>query len=203
MTDNIAPTSIRVMVIDDQAERALMVEQRLHANGFSVVARLNSASGLLNQIELHQPQVIVIDLESPDRDVLESLAIVSSHNPTPIVMFTREDDPDFVAEAVQAGVTAYQGQGLNPEIVKTVIDVAMSQFRSFNMLRQQLLETRTELEESRIIEQAKALLSKHQGLDSAAAYDMLRKLSMNTNKRMAQVAETVVATLRNPDHNHE
>ena len=123
------------MVLDDNIERAVMVEKNLLQNGFRVLALLTSASGLLNQIEQHKPDVIVIDIESPDRDVLESLAVVSQHNPTPTVMFSQKNDPDFVSQAVMSGVTAYQGRELSPDIVKPIIEVAMSQFRSFNLLR--------------------------------------------------------------------
>jgi response regulator NasT len=198
MAESDTPKSLGVMVLDDNIERAAMVEQSLLQNGFRVLSLLTSASGLLNQIEQHHPDVIVIDLESPDRDVLESLAIVSAHNPTPIVMFAQQNDPDFVSEAVLSGVTAYQGQAISPEMVKPVIEVAMSQFRSFNLLREQLAQTRTELEESRVIERAKARLAAHRGIDSNSAYQLMRKLSMDNNKRLAAVAETILATLREP-----
>ena len=158
MTETDKPKSLGVMVLDDNIERAVMVEKSLLQNGFRVLVLLTSASGLLNQIEQHKPDVIVIDLESPDRDVLESLAVVSQHNPTPTVMFSQKNDPDFVSQAVMSGVTAYQGRELSPDIVKPIIEVAMSQFRSFNLLRKQLAQTQTELEESKLIERAKARL---------------------------------------------
>jgi len=193
-TDPLKP--LGVMLLDDNIERAAMVERSLLQNGFRVLSLLTSATGLLNQIERHRPDVIVIDLESPDRDVLESLAILSAHNPMPIVMFSQKNDPDFMSEAVQAGVTAYQGKELHPDMVKPIIEVAMSQFRSFNLLREQLAQTRTELEESRLIERAKARLAAHRGIDSNSAYQMMRKLSMDNNKRLPVVAETILATLR-------
>ncbi len=188
-------TSLGVMVLDDHPERAAMVERSLVESGFRVVSLLASSSGLLHQIEAHRPDVIVIDLESPDRDVLESLAIVSAHNPTPIVMFSENDDPEFVRQAVGAGVTAYQGDGLNPAMVKPIIEVAMAQFRSFDILRRELLQTRGELEEHKLIEAAKRRLSEHRGIDAEEAYALMRRLSMNTNKRLVEIAETIVATM--------
>lgn len=199
MTETDKPKSLGVMVLDDNIERAVMVEKNLLQNGFRVLALLTSASGLLNQIEQHKPDVIVIDIESPDRDVLESLAVVSQHNPTPTVMFSQKNDPDFVSQAVMSGVTAYQGRELSPDIVKPIIEVAMSQFRSFNLLRKQLAQTQTELEESKLIERAKARLAAHRGIDSNSAYKLMRKLSMDNNKRMTAVAETILATLREPE----
>ena len=193
--------SLGVMLLDDNIERAAMVEQSLLHNGFRVLSMLTSANGLLNQIEQHRPDVIVIDLESPDRDVLESLSILSAHNPMPIVMFSQHDDPDFMSEAVQAGVTAYQGRGVHPDMVKPIIEVAMSQFCSFNLLRTQLAQPRNELEETRLVERAKARLASYRGIDSNSAYQLMRKLSMDNNKRLTAVAETILATLREPGQN--
>ncbi|MCX2980735.1 ANTAR domain-containing protein [Halieaceae bacterium IMCC14734] len=196
---NCNPSSPRVMVLDDTGERAAMVEISLAAAGFKVVSVLSSASGLLHQIEQHRPDVIVIDLESPDRDVLESLTIVSHHNPTPIVMFSERDDPDFIAAAIDSGVTVYQNDALDPNLVKTVVQVAMRQFQSFNMLRQELLQTRTELEDRKLVERAKALLAKHRAIDQQNAYSLIRKLSMNSNKTIVDISRTVVATLGDMD----
>ena len=192
---NSSASSLGVMVLDDNVERAALLEKSLLDSGFRVVSLLTSSSGLLHQIEQHRPDVVLIDLESPDRDVLESLAIVSAHNPTPIVMFSEIDDADFIRDAVSAGVTAYQGHDLDPTIVKPIIDVAMSQFRSFDLLRQELAETRGQLEDHKLVERAKVVLARHRQISTDRAYQLMRKLSMDTNKPLTAIAQTVVATM--------
>ncbi|MEM1114714.1 MAG: ANTAR domain-containing protein [Pseudomonadota bacterium] len=196
MTDSHTASTIGVMVLDDHPDRASLVEASLETAGFRVVSMLSSSSGLLHQIEQHQPDVILIDLESPDRDVLESLAIANNHNPTPIVMFSGTDDQAFVSEALRSGVTAYQNQALTPDIVKPIIDVAMNQFRYFESMRQELKETRSELEDQRAIERAKVLLARQQSISSDQAYARMRKISMDKNQRLADVARTVLAVLQ-------
>ncbi len=188
-------TALRVMVLDDQVERVAAVETSLVALGFNVVSVLSSASGLLHQIEQQRPDVILIDLESPDRDVLDSLAIANAHNPTPIVMFSESDEPGFIREAVEAGVTAYQGQGLNPERVKPIIELAMSQFRSFESLRRELHETRSELDDHKTMERAKSELSDRHGINRDEAHRLMQKLSMDRNQRLPDIARTVLAAL--------
>ena len=183
------------MLVDDSPERAQLVEERLWAAGFEVVAVIASAKGLLFQIQQHAPDVILIDIESPDRDVLESLAVVNHHNPRPVVMFTQQDDPDYIEQAVGAGISTYLVGGINPALVKPVIDVAIAQFRSFQTLRAELHDTRVQLEDRKLIEQAKGLLMAYQQLSEDAAHRMLTRLAMDANQRLPDVARTVLATL--------
>jgi two-component system, response regulator / RNA-binding antiterminator len=195
-TQSTLPTpSIRVMLVDDQPERSAQVEDHLRAAGFEVVSVISSAAGLLFQIEQQRPDVVLIDLESPGRDVLESLSIVNRHNPTAMVMFGQDNDPDYIREAVAAGISTYQTENLNPARVKPVIEVAMAQFRSFQQLREQLLNARTELEDRTLIEKAKGLLMLQKRISEEDAHRMLLRVAMNTNQRLPAVARTVVATL--------
>lgn len=186
---------LSVMLVDDQPERSSMVEKVLREKGLNVTSAIPSCTGLLFQIEQHQPDIILIDLDSPDRDILESLAIINTHNPKPVVMFSREEDPDFISKAVQSGVTAYQMDSVNPDKVKPVIDLAMAQFKAFQSLREELDSTKTQLADRKIIERAKGLLMKTQNIDEEEAYATLRSLAMETNQRLANAAKNVVSML--------
>lgn len=183
------------MLVDDNPQRAQLVEDNLWAKGFDVVSVIPSATGLLFQIEQHSPDVILIDLESPDRDVLESLAIVNHHNPRPVVMFTQEEDPQYINEAVSAGISTYMVGGINASQVKPVIDVAIAQFHSFQSLRSELTHTKSQLEDRKLIEQAKGLIMAHQKVGEDEAHRLLNKLAMDNNQRLPDVAKTVLATL--------
>lgn len=188
-------SDLKVMVVDDNPRRAALVEGRLREAGFSTLCLVPLQAGPLHQIEQQAPDVIVIDLDSPGRDLLESLAFVSTHNPTPIVMFAQEEDPSFIAQAVDAGVTAYVVDGLNAEKVKPIIDVAMAQFRQFQRLREELASTQTALGDRKIIDQAKALLMEHRGQSESEAYTWLRTQAMNCNVKMSELARQVIDTL--------
>ncbi|MAT52393.1 MAG: hypothetical protein CMK32_14550 [Porticoccaceae bacterium] len=183
------------MLIDDNPDRAVMVEERLWSSGFEVSLVIPSATGLLFQIEQVRPDVVLIDLESPDRDVLESLSIINHHNPTPVVMFTQQDDPEFIDQAVSAGISTYLVGGINPDQVKPIIDVAMAQFKAFQSLRSELDSTRAQLEDRKLIEQAKGLLMAHRKLTEEEAHRLLTKLAMDTNQKLPAVATTILATL--------
>jgi response regulator NasT len=186
---------VRVMLVDDLPERAAIVDSHLVAAGYEVVSRLPTASGLLFQIEQHRPDIILIDLQSPGRDVLESLSVINAHNPTPIVMFSEEEDPSFIEEAVDAGVSAYLMGSVDANRVKPVIDVAIAQFKSFQSLRKALNSTRDRLESLSVIDKAKSLLIKQHKFTEEEAHQQLRSLSMDTNQSMQQAAQSVISIL--------
>ncbi len=186
---------VRVMLVDDVPQRSARVAEKLTGEGFDVIARLPSAAGLLFQIEQQKPDVILIDLQSPGRDMLDSLSVINIHNPTPVVMFSEEEDPSYIEEAVDAGVTAYMVGGVEAERVKPVIDVAMAQFKSFQALRQALDSTRTQLESLSVIDRAKRLLMQQHSVSEDKAHKLLRKLSMDSNQSLPQAAQSVIQIL--------
>ena len=195
MTTTTKKHPIRIMLVDDQPERAASVEEKLTATGFVVLSRLPSATGLLFQIEQHQPDLVLIDLQSPGRDVLESLSVVNHYNPKPVVMFTKEDDPSYIEEAVDAGVTAYLMDELDIQRVKPIIDLAIAQFKHYQSLRKALDEAQTKLDSQSVIERAKKLLMNQHKIDEEKAHKTLQMLSMDTNQSLPQAAKAVISII--------
>lgn len=190
-----ATREVRIMLVDDHPQRAAMVEAALERCGFRVAVVLGSASGLLFQMEQQRPDVVMIDIESPDRDILDSLAVLNRHQPTPVVMFAREQDPAFIREAIAAGVSTYLAEGVDPDKVRTVVEVAIAQFGHYQALRRECDQARRELEERKLVDQAKRLLMTHQRIDEDKAYAQMRKLAMNSNQTIVAVAAGVLALL--------
>ena len=188
-------STLKVMLVDDQPARAALLEQALHDHQFTVIARLSSAAGLADQVARLEPDIIIIDIESPDRDTLENMAILHRDNPRPVVMFAEEGDSGTIERAVRAGVSAYVVDGLNPSRVKPIVDVAIARFREFQALRQELQETRTQLADRKQIDRAKGLLMKHRGLDEQQAYQAMRKMAMDRSQRLGEVASNIIAVL--------
>jgi response regulator NasT len=184
---------LRVMLVDEDAERAALVEQALLGAGYEVVAKLAGQHDLLRSVRDVQPDVVIVDLESPDRDTLESMRHITREQPKPIVMFAEKGDSDTIADAIRAGVSAYVVDGLSGNRVKPILDVAIARFREFQALRDELEQTKTTLAERKIIEKAKGLIMKKRGCDEEQAYKALRKLAMDRNQRLADVAREVVS----------
>ncbi|MFA0789044.1 ANTAR domain-containing response regulator [Microbulbifer echini] len=181
-----------IMLVDDNHERAHLVCERLRAAGYTVVAQINSAEGLLFQVEKYRPDVVLIDIESPDRDILESLAIVNREAPTPVAMFSSRSNADFIGRALDSGVSAYMAEGITPDRVTPAIEIAMAQFRNFQQLRQSLERTKQQLTERKMIERAKGLLMAKRNLTEEQAHKTLRNLAMSSNATMRTVAEQLI-----------
>lgn len=184
--------TLRVLILDEDPVRAQAVASCLDRNGFETTVAVTNAMGILKHISDVAPDVVVVDMESPGRDVLESLSIVSSHQPRPILMFSAEEDPGFINRAVESGVSAYIVGEPEGDKVKSAIDVAMAQFRAFQNLQRQLEETRLELDERYVIDRAKHLLMAQQGIDEETAYQHLRKSAMNCQRKVIEVAQEVI-----------
>lgn len=183
---------MRVLVVEESAERAETLRAALREAGYEVSVSLASPLALLKTIEDVQPDVIVIDTESPSRDVLEHLVVVSRETPRPVVMFTSDDAPEKIRAAVRAGVSAYVVDGLEREKIKPIVDAAVARFEQMQMLRTQLAEANSKLAERKLVERAKGLIMKTRGLDEEAAYAALRKMAMDRNLKLGEVAQRVV-----------
>ncbi|MEJ2142763.1 MAG: ANTAR domain-containing protein [Gammaproteobacteria bacterium] len=184
---------LHVTIVDDDSSRAIILEKALKDAGYEVIAVLRSSDNLLMHIEQRQPDVIIVDLESPNRDSLESMRIVTQHNPKPIVMFTNDADNSMISEAINAGVSAYVVDGFNESRIQPIMNVAIARFREFQALRSELEKTKTSLEERKIIEKAKGIVMAQRQCNEDEAYQILRSLSMDNNKRIIEIAEQIVS----------
>ena len=183
---------MRVLVVDESAERAEVLRAALLLAGYEVTASLTSPLTLLKTIERLQPEVIVIDTDSPSRDVLEHLVMVSRHTPRPVVMFASDGTPATIRAATRAGVSAYVVDGLDENRIKAIVDVAVARFEELQDLRGQLAEANSKLAERKLIERAKGLLMKSRSLDEEAAYAALRRTAMDRNLKLSEVAQRIV-----------
>lgn len=185
--------ALRVMLVDKSAGRSAILEQALKDQGHEVVARLGENEDLLSSVRRLEPDIILIDMELPDRDTLESMRMINRQVPRPVVMFADQSDGGTIQEAVRAGVSAYIVDGLSPGRLKPIMDVAIARFREFQALRDELEETRGKLADRKDIDKAKGILMRQKGLSEEAAYAALRKLAMDRNQRLGEVARMLIS----------
>jgi response regulator NasT len=190
-----AETPLKILVIDENPIRRAILEAGLRDAGFSNVTLLGNTNGLLERIYAVDPDVIIIDLQNPSRDVLEQMFQVSRIVRRPIAMFVDQSDRETIEKAIDAGVSAYIVDGLKRERVRAILDMTVSRFGAFERLRAELEETKSALKERKVIERAKGILMKSRGLDEEAAYSLLRRTAMSKGKRIGDVAESLVSAI--------
>lgn len=187
-----SPPLLKILVIDENRIRAAIIEDGLRDAGHSAVTVVHDVTGIARRIAEIEPDVIVIDLENPNRDMLESMFQLSRSVKRPIAMFVDRSDRSSIEAAVEAGVSAYVVDGLKKERVKTIMDMAISRFNAFSRMERELEEARSELEGRKIVDRAKGILMKSRGLSEEDAYALLRKTAMNQNRKIAEIAQSLV-----------
>lgn len=187
--------ALRVLLVDENRGRSALLEQALSDAGYLVIAKINTGEDLAGQVREHEPDVIIVDLESPDRDTLEHMHTISRDQPRPIVMFAEDEDSNSIHKAIKAGVSAYIVDGLSSKRVKPVMDVAITRFREYQALKEELTQAKISLEERKLLDRAKALLIKQQGMSEEEAYQAIRKLAMDRGMKLAEAARNVISVM--------
>lgn len=183
---------LTILVIDENAIRASIIEEGLREAGYQRVTVIHEVNGVARTIETLQPDVIFIDLENPNRDMMEHLFQLTRTVGRPIAMFVDRSDTASIEAAVEAGVSAYVVDGLKKERVKPILDMAVSRFNAFSRLQRELADARSALEERKVIERAKGILMKMRGLSEEEAFALLRQTAMNEKKKISEIAQSVV-----------
>ena len=184
---------LKVLIVDFDAKRSNPLKQSLIDNGFEVIAHVQSSINLDKQCSELKPDVVIVDIDSPCRDTLENICLLSAHDARPIVMFSHDGDKEKIKAATRAGVSAYVVGTIASERLTPLINAAIARFEEFHNLRSELTLANTKLEDRKVIERAKGILIKQRNLDEDQAYAMLREMAMKRNMKVADLAKQLVA----------
>ena len=184
---------LRILLIDDTPKKVGRLRCALIDAGFDVIDDHGSIIDLPERVEAIRPDVVLIDTDSPSRDVMEQVVMVSRDRPRPIVLFTEDDRPDVMRQAIRAGVSAYIVEGIQAQRLKPILEVAMARFESDQAIRAQLQARDQQLADRKRIEQAKGLLMKMRHCNEEEAYTLLRRQAMSRQQKLIQVAEQIIA----------
>jgi two-component system, response regulator / RNA-binding antiterminator len=186
---------VKVLLADDDAERAGAVARILAADAGLTVLRLKIGESLTEAVASHTPDVVLVDMARPDRDALDGIRLMAAVMPRPVVLFVDEDDPDFMEAAIQAGVSSYNAIGTPPPDVKPILRAAVALFRRHQQARDDLREAEARLNERAVIDKAKAILIRQRRLSEPDAYKWLRKSAMSSARRIVDVASEIVKSV--------
>lgn len=183
---------MKVLLADDDTDRAQRLVHALAANSGVEVLRLEAGEFLVDAVAAHAPDVVLVDITRPDRDALEGVREVSARDPRPVVLFVDEDDPGFMDEAIRAGVCSYNIASMLPPDVKPILRAAVALFREHQQVRQELRQAETRLLERFTIDRAKAILMRQRRVAEPEAYRWLRRQAMTRGRRIADIARDIV-----------
>lgn len=185
---------MRIAIIDTSSTRAAIISEGLREAGLDDLVVIDPAGPLAAQIEAAVPEVVLVNLENPSRDMLEDFFVMSRALSRPIAMFVDQSDAEATGAAIDAGVSAYVVDGLSKQRIKPVLDLAVRRFQAFSRLQHELDAAKNALAERSTIDRAKSILMKRRGIDEPAAYALLRGQAMRTNRRIIEIAEAIVTS---------
>ncbi|GGF45828.1 two-component system response regulator [Azorhizobium oxalatiphilum] len=183
---------LRIVIVDESPVRAAILSEGLKEAGYVNVLLMEGRHNLLERIYAIDPDVILIDLENPSRDVIEQMLHVSREVKRPVAMFVDQTDGQTIEQAIEAGVASYVVDGLRKDRVKPIVETTISRFRAFARLRAELEEAKSQLEERKVVDRAKGLLIKMKGITEEEAYSLLRRTAMNEKKRIVDIAQSII-----------
>ena len=184
---------IVILIVDESVDRAQLIGQALREAGHTRVKTIHQLKGIAREIELHVPDVIVMDLGNPNRDFLEHMFRLSKSLRKPIAMFVDQSSDEAMLNAVEAGVSAYVVDGLKRERVKPILDLAIARFKAFEKLRGERDDAIQALDERKQTERAKGILMKQENLSEPQAFAMMRSAAMQQNRTLADIAAAIIA----------
>ncbi|MEO1952099.1 ANTAR domain-containing protein [Thioclava sp.] len=186
------PEALSIIVIETDPERAGLIEDSLREAGSFEITVIPETTGLARRISEMNPDIVLVDMASPSRDMLEELTLASGPLERPVAMFVDRSDDGATKAAIDAGVSAYVVDGLRADRIKPIMDAAIARFNMVQRMRTELETTRRALEERKVIDRAKGLLMKARGIDEDEAYALLRRTAMDQGRRVADVAHALV-----------
>ena len=187
-----AESSPKIVIVDESPIRAAILEEGLREAGYVDVQHIREMHNLLARIYALDPDVILIDLENPSRDVLEQMFQVSRAVRRPVAMFVDQSDSESARASVEAGVSSYIVDGLKKERIKPILDLCISRFNAFSKLQDELERTKSALEDRKIIDRAKGIVMKMKGLTEEEAYVLLRSTAMREKKKIGDIAQSII-----------
>jgi response regulator NasT len=185
-------SNLKIVIVDDSPVRAAILEEGLREAGHQQVIRVEGTENLLERIYAIDPDVILIDLENPSHDVLEEMFRVSRAVKRPIAMFVDQSDSASIAASVDAGVSSYIVDGLKKDRIKHILDISVSRFNAFSRISTELEQTKSALEERKVIDRAKGILMKRKGISEEQAYALLRTSAQNEKKKIVDIAQSIM-----------
>jgi two-component system, response regulator / RNA-binding antiterminator len=184
---------LNIMLIDELPERSMALEKLLTNLGHKIIARASTGEDLTALVDRYLPDMIIVDMDSPDRDMLEQMHSINTDHPRPVVMFTNDDDSQTIQKAVKAGVSAYVVDGLQPLRVMPILETAIARFNEYQSIRNELEKTKNTLEERKLIARAKSIVMKQSNIDEDTAHKSMQKIAMSRNMKLVDLARSIIA----------
>lgn len=181
-----------VLLINEDQDGTEELAAMLSQSGYTLVASIGMKDDMQAAVQQYAPDIVMVKARATNIFFMNQIYTLNQQQPRPVVIFADESETSLIDGAIKAGVSAYVVDGLSRQRLKPILQVAQARFSQEQSLRQELARTKSQLEERKVIERAKGIVMQRKNLSEDEAYRALRKLAMNRNQKLIDVANDVV-----------
>lgn len=187
------PKSLRIVIADDEGVIRLGLRAMLEEQGYQVVGEAADGKRALDLTAKLHPDLIFLDIKMPGVDGLQAARALFQDRTVPVIVLTAYADREFVERAREAGVLAYLVKPVREGDLRPAIEMAMGRFREIQALRGEVDDLEETLRTRKLVERAKGILMRRDGVDEAQAFARLQRQARDARKTMKEIAETILA----------
>ncbi|MDQ7843717.1 MAG: response regulator [Armatimonadota bacterium] len=183
---------LRIVIADDEAVIRLGLRAMLEDQGYQVVGEAADGRRLLDLVGKLRPDLVFLDIKMPGLDGLQAAGVLLRERAVPVIILTAYADRDFIDRAREAGVLAYLVKPVRESDLAPAVEMAMGRFKEITALRREIGDLEETLRTRKLVERAKGILMRREGLDEAQAFLRIQRAARDGRKTMREVAEAII-----------
>jgi two-component system, response regulator PdtaR len=184
--------ALRILIADDESLRVMSLKGQLESLGHKVVAEASNGKEAVHLAEELRPDLAILDIKMPEMDGIEAAQKISAERAIPIILLTAYSERELAERAAVANVAAYLMKPISEQDLLPAIALAMSRFKEFQSLHQEVDDLRDALETRKLVERAKGILMRRLNLTEEEAFRRMQRRSQNENKRLGEIAQAII-----------
>lgn len=182
----------KIFIVEDEAIILESYRAILTDNGYQVVGCAYNGKQALDRIPRGEADLVLMDINMPDMNGLDVLERLSAEMRVPCVFITGYFDDALIKRANGLGAFGYIIKPIQEEQLLAAVRIALQRAHEFSLLCKEVQDTKQALENRKVIERAKGILMKRQGLTEEVAMRLLQKKSADSNKKLVRIAEEIL-----------
>ena len=184
--------SLRILIADNESIIRMDLKELLEEAGHEVVGEAPDGLKAVELTRTLKPDLVIMDIKMPEMDGIAAAKIISNEKLAPVLLLTAYSQKEIVEKAKDSGVLAYLVKPVKESNLFPAMEIALSRFKEYMEIEQELLDLRNSLETRKILDRAKGMLMDAYNLSEQEAFRRIQQYSMAKRKSIREVAEDII-----------
>ena len=183
---------LKVFIAEDEAVILTSFKLMVREMGYSIAGSAANGKDALEKIQKTEPDLILMDINLPEKDGLSVLEEVNRNKVIPSIIVSGEFSGELVDRANEVGVFGYLLKPIDEKQLEVTIKVALRRFEEFKEMSDKHENLNMALKERKLVERAKGILMDRFGVKESEAMKQLQKKSRDKNTKLAVIAREII-----------